>query len=78
MSIKDFASSFKAPREGGKQEVVLKHPSTGNPVTVSFNLPPGTPKKITAGRLRLEFHYARGRPVVIRFFRNGNAQVRRG
>jgi hypothetical protein len=78
MTIQEFASSFKPSESGGKYEVVLKHPTTGKPVTVSFNLPPGTPKKVTAGRLRLEIHYAKGRPVVVRFFRNGNVQVRRG
>jgi hypothetical protein len=78
MTLKEFAASFKPSPSGGKYEVVLKHPTTGKPVTVSFTLPPGTPKKVTAGRLKLEFHYARGRPVVVRFFRNGNVVVRRG
>jgi hypothetical protein len=78
MTLQEFASSFKPSEAGGKYEVVLKHPTTGKPVTVSFNLPPGTPKKITAGRLRLEIRYPKGRPVVVRFFRNGNVQVRRG
>jgi hypothetical protein len=78
MTIKEFASSFKPSPSGGKYEVVLQHPTTGKPVTVAFTLPPGSPKKITAGRLRLEIRYAKGRPVVVRFFRNGNVVVRRG
>jgi hypothetical protein len=78
MTLDEFASSFKPSPLGGKYEVVLKHPTTGKPVTVSFTLPAGTPKKISAGRLRLEFRYDRGRPVVVRFFRNGNVVVRRG
>jgi hypothetical protein len=76
LTLKEFASSFKPSPEGGKYDVMLKHPTTGKPVTVSFTLPPGTPKKITAGRLRLELRYAKGRPVVVRFFRNGSVVVR--
>ena len=57
--------------------MLLKHPTTGKPVTVSFNLPPGTHPKIEApGRLRLEFRYDKGQPVVVRLFRNGNVVVR--
>jgi hypothetical protein len=78
MTLKEFAASFKPSPSGGKYDVVIKHPTTGKPVTVSFTLPPGTPKRVTAGRLKLEFRYARGLPVVVRFFRNGNVVVRRG
>jgi hypothetical protein len=78
MTVKEFAASFKALPSGGKYEVMLQHTFTGKPVKVSFTLPPGMPKKVTAGKLRLEFRYGRGRPVVVRFYRNGNVQVLRG
>jgi hypothetical protein len=78
MTLDEFATSFKPSPEGGKYDVVLKHPTTGKPITVSFNLPAGTPKKISAGRLRLEIRYDKGRPVVVRFLRNGQVVVRHG
>jgi hypothetical protein len=74
MTVKDFASTFKPQPQGGQYEVVLKHTFTGKPVKVSFTLPPGSPKRIVAGKLRLEFRYPRGKPVVVRFYRDGSVR----
>jgi hypothetical protein len=78
MTVKDFATTFKPLPSGATYEVVFQHTFTGKPVKVSFTLPPGTPRKVTAGKLRLEFRYGIGRTVVIRFYRNGSVKVLRG
>jgi hypothetical protein len=78
LSVQEFASSFKALPEGGNYEVMLKHPFTGEPVPVRFTLPKGTPKKVTAGKLRLEFRYGLFKTVVVRFYRDGKVKVLRG
>ncbi len=78
MTVKEFASSFKPLSTGGQYKVMLRHTFTGEPVKVAFTLPPGTPKRVTAGKLRLEFRYGKGKPVVVRFYRNGTVQVLRG
>jgi hypothetical protein len=74
LTVKEFAASFKPQPEGGQYEAVLKHPYTGKPVKVSFTLPPGTPRRIMTSKPRLEFRYPRGRPVVVRFYRDGSVR----
>jgi hypothetical protein len=72
-TLNEFAAAFKpAP---GRFEVVLQHPMTGQPVKVSFSLPPGEPKRVKVHKRELEFQY-RGKDVTIRFLRGGDVRVR--
>ena len=72
-TLNEFAATFKpAP---GRFEVVLQHPMTGQPVKVSFTLPPGAPKRVKVHKRELEFEY-RGKDVTIRFLRGGEVRVR--
>jgi hypothetical protein len=72
MTVKEFAASFQPSRAGGSYEVVLRHTFTGKPVAVRFDLPPGKPKKVTAGKRRLVFRYGPRSSVVVRFSRDGS------
>jgi hypothetical protein len=76
MTVKEFASTFKPSPAGGEHRVVLKHTFTGEPVKVRLSLPPGTPKKISAGKLRLVLRYPR-ETVVVRFYRDGRVTTTR-
>jgi hypothetical protein len=78
VSVQEFARTFKPSPEGGAYEVVLKHTFTGKPVPVAFTLPAGAPRRIVAGKLRLEFRYGIGKSVVVRFYRDGSVKVVRG
>lgn len=73
LSVGQFMSTFRPL--GGNYEVVLRHPLTGTPVKVAFSLPPGAPRKVRVFKRRLVFDYGR-RSVVVRFYRDGTAEVR--
>jgi hypothetical protein len=72
MTLAEFAAAFQpAP---GNFEVQLIHPGTGQPVTVQFTLPRGTPRKVRVHRRELEFDYGR-EEVTIRFGILGRVKV---
>lgn len=72
-TLAQFAAAF-TPLPG-RYEVVLLHPATGQPVTVAFSLPPGTPRKVRLHRYRLAFDYGR-HDVALVFRRDGSVRVR--
>ncbi len=72
-TLAEFATSFVA--RAGTHEVTVIHPVTGRPVTVSFTLPDGTPKKIDVKRREIDFDYGRS-SVTIRFMAGGKVSVR--
>jgi hypothetical protein len=64
MSLGEFAANFQpAP---GTYEVLLLHPKTGCPVSVTFTLPCGCPRRVVVTRREVVFDYGREK-VVIRF-----------
>jgi hypothetical protein len=72
-TLSEFAAAFNP--KGGRYEVVIQHPATGQPVKVSFSLPDGTPRRVKVHRRDLEFDY-RGKEVSIRFLRGGEVRVK--
>jgi hypothetical protein len=72
-TLSEFAAAFNP--KGGRYEVVIQHPATGQPVKVSFSLPDGTPRRMKVHRRDLEFDY-RGKEVSIRFLRGGEVRVK--
>lgn len=71
-NLAEFLDGFQ-PR-GGRHVVTVLHPTTKEPVTVSFRLPPGKPKEVRLLSRELEFDYG-NRGVDIRFLRNGRVRV---
>jgi hypothetical protein len=72
-TLSEFAATFNP--KGGRYEVVIQHPATGQPVKISFSLPDGTPRRVKVHRRDLEFDY-RGKEVSIRFLRGGEVRVK--
>lgn len=75
MTVDQFAKTFK-PTKAGTYEVTVQHTFTGKPVTLTLNLPDGSPRRIKASRLKLELDYGKRSNVVVRFYRNGTVRVK--
>jgi hypothetical protein len=73
MTISEFARAIR-PQQG-TYDVVLVHPATGNPVRVRFTLPPGSPKTIRLQNRQVQFNYAVGQNVTLRFNPDGRVSV---
>jgi hypothetical protein len=72
-TLSEFAATFQP--KGGRYEIEIEHPLTGQPVKVSFALPEGAPRRVSVHRRELDFEY-RGKEVSIRFLRGGEVRVR--
>jgi hypothetical protein len=70
-TLAEFASAFKPM--AGTHQVVILHPVTGEPVNVTFTLPPGEPK-VHVLRRDLIFDYGR-QQVEIRCQLRGGVRV---
>jgi hypothetical protein len=73
LTLPEFATAFRPLP--GIHEVVLVHPATGYPVKIRFALPPGSPKTIRLQDRQVQFHYALGHNVTLRFTPDGRVSV---
>jgi hypothetical protein len=73
LTLPEFAASFRPLP--GTHEVVFVHPATRALVKVRFTLPPGSPKAIRLQDRQVQFHYALGRNITLRFNPDGRVSV---
>jgi hypothetical protein len=72
LTLQEFARTFRpAP---GTYQVTLLHPRTGQPLTITFTLPAGTPQ-VYVGQRFLEFDYGSSRVTIV-FPLGGGVRVR--
>ena len=73
-SLGEFASTFKP--SAGTYDAVVMHPATRQPVSFTFTLPAGTPRRIRVQRNEITFIYPSARnDVSIRFLNDGRVQI---
>jgi hypothetical protein len=72
LTLQEFARTFRPA--AGTYQVTLLHPRTGQPLTTTFTLPPGTPR-VTVGLRFIEFDYGRTRVSIV-FPLGGGIRVR--
>lgn len=69
----EFARSLVP--QAGRHEAVILHPATGQPVSISFTLPPGQPRHVRVRHWRVVLDYGRHNVAIV-FLRNGGVRVR--
>jgi hypothetical protein len=72
LTLDEFATAFKPV--AGTHEVVLLHPGSGQPVTVTFTLPEGSPQ-VRVLKRQIVFDYGK-HDVEVHFRIGGRVQVR--
>ena len=75
LTIDQFAKTFQP--KAGNYEVELINPATGQPTSVRFTLPEGTPRKVHVSGREIEFDYGARRYVKIQFDSDGAVVIAR-